>query len=205
MEVETIDAKNPSEKIIKKAVDIIKQGGVVAFSTDTAYGLAAGALDERAIGKLFIIKHRVQKPLPIIVDSIEMLETVAVATPDEKKIMKKYWPGALTIILKKKSVVPPFLTLGLPTIGVRMPDSVIALQLIKAYGKPLTSTSANISGEGNCYTPECVTRMFQELESQPDLLLDAGELPKIPVSSVIQIEGGKVKVLREGPVKVTLT
>ncbi len=205
MEVVTIDITKLSEKIIKKAVDIIKQGGVVAFPTDTAYGLAAGALDERAIGKLFIIKQRIQKPLPVIVDSIEMLETVAVATPDEKKIMKKYWPGALTIILKKKPVVPPFLTLGLPTIGIRIPDSAIALQLIKAYGKPLTSTSANISGKGNCYAPECVTRMFQDSESQPDLILDGGELPEVPVSSVIQVEGGKVKVLREGPVHVKIS
>ncbi len=199
-----IDPNNPDQKIIKQAAETILAGGVVAYPTDTAYGLAVNALDEQAIGKLFIIKHRVQKPLPVIVDTLKILQSVAEAGDEEKKLMRKYWPGALTLILKKKKAVPPFLTLGLPTIGVRIPDSKIAQMLVTMCGKPLTSTSANISGKGNCYSPECVTRMFQDSENRPDLLLNAGDLPEVPVSTVVQIENKKLSVLRDGPVKPEL-
>lgn len=199
-----IDPHKPDQKIIKQAAETILAGGVVAYPTDTAYGLAVNALDEQAIGKLFIIKHRVQKPLPVIVDSQKMLQSIAEAGAEEKKLMKKYWPGALTLILKKKKNVPPFLTLGLPTIGVRITDSKVAQMLVATCGKPLTSTSANISGKGNCYSPECVTKMFQESETQPDLLLNAGDLLEVPVSTVVQIEDKKLNVLREGPVKPEL-
>ncbi len=202
METIRIDQQKPSIKTIKQAAAVILGGGVVAYPTDTAYGLAANALDEKSIGKLFIIKHRVQKPLPVIVDTQTLLKKIAVLTAEEKKMIKKYWPGPLTIILKKKPSVPPFLTLGLPTIGVRIPDNKVALALVKACGKPLTSTSANISGQGNCYAPECVTRMFQDSRTQPDLLLDAGDLPKVPVSTVVQVNGKNIKVLRQGPIKI---
>ncbi|MBU0598238.1 threonylcarbamoyl-AMP synthase [Patescibacteria group bacterium] len=202
MEVLKIDLKNPSDGAIKKAAGIILNGGVVAYPTDTAYGLAVNALDEKAIGKLFILKHRVQKPLPVIVDSQAMLQKIAVVKPKERQLCKKYWPGALTIIFAKKKSVPPFLTLGLPTIGVRIPDSKVAVDLVKACRKPLTSTSANISGKGNCYDAECVNRMFQESEIQPDLLLDGGDLNEVPVSTVAQLVDNKVKVIRQGPVKI---
>lgn len=202
MEIIKIDPKKPDEKIIKKAADVIKAGGVVAYPTDTAYGLASDALNEESIGRLFIIKHRIQKPLPVIVDGLKMLQQIAEVSEKEHKLIKKYWPGAVTIIFKKKSFVPPFLTLGLPTIGVRVPDFKIAVALVKACKKPLTSTSANITGHGNCYTAECVIHMFMAEEARPDLLLDAGELPEVPVSTVIQAGATGVKILREGPVKI---
>jgi len=204
MQIQKINPQRPETDIIKKTAAIILGGGVVAFPTDTAYGLAVNALDEQSIGKLFVIKQRVQKPLPVIVDSLAMLNTIAEVTAEEKKIIRKYWPGAVTIIFKKKNNVPPFLTLGLPTIGVRIPDSKVAQALVKACGKPLTSTSANLSGKGNCYTPECVMRMLQTMETQPDLILDAGELPEVPVSTVVQICDKKIKVIRQGPVTVKL-
>jgi len=204
MEILKINVKNPEAEIIKRAVKIIKNGGVVAFPTDTAYGLAVDALSEEAIGKLFIIKQRVQKPLPVIVDSEKMLGQIAEVTSKEKKLIKKYWPGALTIIFKKKKTVPPFLTLGLPTIGARVPDSAVALALVKAYGKPLSSTSANITGQGNCYNAECVSRMFRDSESRPDLILDAGELPEVPVSTVVQLDDKGIEVIRQGAVRVKL-
>ncbi|XOU94416.1 MAG: L-threonylcarbamoyladenylate synthase [Candidatus Kerfeldbacteria bacterium] len=202
MEIIKINPNSPESTKIKEAAKVIKEGGVVVYPTDTAYGLAADALNADAIGKLFIIKQRIQKPLPVIVDSEKMLEKIAEVTTEEQKIIKKYWPGALTLIFKKKDIIQPFLTLGLPTVGVRMPDYKIAIQLVKEAGTPLTSTSANISGKGNCYTPECVQRMFQGADSQPDLIMDAGELDEVPVSTVAQVEGKKVNTLREGPVKI---
>lgn len=202
MQILKINPISPESEKIEEAAKIIKEGGVVVYPTDTAYGLAADALNADAIGKLFIIKQRIQKPLPVIVSSEKMLKTIAKITVEEKKIMKKYWPGALTLILRKKNIIKPFLTLGLQTIGVRMPDYKIAINLVKATGTPLTSTSANISGKGNCYTPECVSRMFQEADNQPDLILDAGELDEVPVSTVAQADGKKINVLRQGPVEI---
>jgi len=201
MQLLKIDPQNPSLKIIKQAAKVIMNSGTVIFPTDTAYGLAANALDEKSIGKLFLIKQRVQKPLPVIVDSIKMLETIAEISDEEKKLIKEKWPGAVTVIFTKKKDVPPFLTLGLPTIGVRMPDYKIAEMLVKQCGVPLTSTSANISGKGNCYSPECVTRMFDASENLPDLILDAGDLPEVPVSAVVRVKNKKIDVLREGETK----
>jgi len=202
MQIIKINPQKPENNVIRQAAKIILKGGIVAYPTDTAYGLAVKALDEQSIGKLFIIKHRVQKPLPVIVDSLKMLNQIAVVTAEEKKLIRKYWPGALTIIFKKKVFIPPFLTLGLPTIGVRIPDSKVAVALVKACRQPLTSTSANITGRGNCYNAECVNRMFQDADSQPDLILDAGELLEVPVSTVVQVEPKRLNVIRPGPVKV---
>jgi len=204
MNIERINPKKPELAIIMQAVEILKKGGVVAFPTDTAYGFAVDALSEEAIGKLFIMKKRIQKPLPVIVSSIKMLKEVAIPNEKELKIAKKYWPGPLTIIFKKKELVPPALTLGLDTIGVRIPDNKVALALINHFGKPLTSTSANITGQPNCYTAEDVERQFSEEYCQPELILDAGELPGIPVSTVIQIVDDKVQILRQGPIKIKI-
>ena len=202
MEIVKINLQKPELHVIKQAAAVILAGGVVAYPTDTAYGLAVDALNEEAIGKLFIIKHRVQKPLPVVVDSLKMLSQIAQVTDKEKKLISKNWPGPLTIIFTKKDCVPPFLTLGLPTIGIRIPDSKVAMAIIKSCNKPLTSTSANITGRGNCYTTECVVHMFQSEETQPDLLLDAGELPEVPVSTVVQVTDKGLKVLRQGPIKI---
>lgn len=202
MDILKINPNSPDKAVLKKAASVIKNGGVVVYPTDTAYGLAADALNEHAIGKLFIIKQRIQKPLPVIVDSEKMLSKVAIVSNEEKKIIKKYWPGALTIIFTKQKSVPSFLTLGLSTIGVRIPNNKIALEFITACGTPLTSTSANISGQGNCYSIECVTKMFRSSESQPDLLLDAGELAEVPVSTIIKVEQKKISIIRHGPIKI---
>ncbi len=202
MDIVRIDLNNPDRAVIDQAATIIKNGGVIAYPTDTAYGLAADALNENAIGKLFIIKQRVQKPLPVIVDSQAMLKKIAEVTPEEKKLMDKYWPGALTIILKKKPTVPPFLTLGLPTVGIRIPDLRVATDLVTAAGSPLTSTSANISGKGNCYNAECVQRMFQSNDAMPDLILDGGDLPEVPVSTVLEVTEDGMKIIRDGAVKI---
>ncbi len=202
MNMVSIDPKNPQASVIAQAVRILRQGGVVAYPTDTAYGLACDALNEEAIGKIFIMKKRYQKPLPVAVANMKMAETVAIMSEQEKKIAKKYWPGPLSIIVQKKDSVPPALTLGLQTIGVRIPNHPVALALVSAFGKPITSTSANITGQGNCYNAECVHRNFRSEIAKPDLILDGGELPEVPVSTVIQVQAGKVHIVREGPVKV---
>lgn len=197
-----IDPHQPDERVLKEAASMILAGAVVAFPTDTAYGLAANALDENAIGKLFIMKKRLQKPLPIMVDSVDMLKKYVHITPEEQKLIDAHWPGALTIIFKRKDTIPDSLTLGLPTVGARIPEYDIAKRLVAICDKPLTSTSANISGKGNCYSAECVFKMFEAQPVRPNLVLDAGTISEVPVSTVVQVEEGQVNVLREGPVKI---
>lgn len=189
--------------VLTQVLEVLKAGGVIVFPTDTAYGLGVDALSEDAIGKIFIIKKRVQKPLPVIVSDYKMLESVAELNPLGLKLAKKYWPAPLTIIFKKKDSVPAALTLGLSTVGVKMPDSKIALKLVKEFGHPLTSTSANISGTQNNYTVDDVLKQFRDQEARPDLILDAGSLSEVPVSTVVDTSEGKIKILREGPVTIS--
>ena len=202
MRVIKINPQKPELQVINLAVKTLKEGGVVVYPTDTAYGLGVDALNEQAIGKLFIIKQRVQKPLPVIVSNFDMLNDITIYTEKELEIAKKYWPGPLTIIFKKKDNISSALTLGLPTIGVRIPDNKVAIALTDNIKRPLTSTSANISGKQNCYSAEEVERVFREENSRPDLILDAGPLPQVEVSTVIEMKDGRVKVIREGPVHV---
>lgn len=199
-----IDPKQPEVGALKEALAILLAGGVVVYPTDTAYGLGVDALNDSAIGKIFILKRRMQKPLPVIVTGVEMAKRVAVVNAGALAFAKRYWPGALTLILPKQETVPASLTLGLPTIGVRQSASAVAQVLVERLGRPITSTSANISGKGVAYSVDEVLRHFREAELQPDLVLDAGLLPEIPPSTVLDLTKSPPEVVREGPVKVHL-
>lgn len=188
---------------MQRVLSALRTGGMIVYPTDTAYGLGVDALNEDAIGKIFIVKKRVQKALPVIVANLTMLKTIAEVNPLGLKLAKKYWPGPLTIIFKKKPSVPLSLTLGMDTIGVKIPKSPVALEILKAFGRPLTSTSANISGTANNYTVDDVLKQFRDQESRPDLVLDGGALDEIPVSTVVDTTKGSIRVLRKGPVDIT--
>jgi len=195
--------KKPTKKELQEAVDILKNGGMIVYPTDTVYGLAVDAFNIEAIGKLFVLKKRAQKPLPIIVDSITKAKKVSEISAKDEKILKKYWPGAITFVLEKKNIVPNALTLGLPTVGIRIPASPLSVLLTQMLGHPITSTSANISGEKVCTTIDEVMRQFRVSSTLPNFFLDAGELAELPPSTVVDLSGSKPKVLREGPVKFT--
>ncbi len=204
MDIVKIQSSKIPHDVIEKAVNVLKQGGIVVYPTDTAYGLGADALNEDAVGRIFIIKKRIQKPLPVIVANFTMLKQVAVTNPLGLKLGKKYWPAPLTIIFKKQPQISSALTLGLPTIGVKIPNSPVALALVRALGRPITTTSANLSGMKNNYTIDDVLRQFRDTEPRPDLLIDAGTLPEIAVSTVVDSTKGKPIVMREGPVKIAI-
>lgn len=192
--------KHPKADDLAKAVDILKAGGIIAYPTDTVYGLAVDAFNVEAIGKLFVMKRRSQKPLPIIVPNMTVAKDVADISKAQEHIMQKYWPGAITFVVKKKDIVPNALTLGLETVGIRIPDSPIATMLARLLGKPITSTSANISGDKVGSTIDEVVRQFQGFEVMPDYYLDGGELQDLPPSTVVDLTLVKPKVLRKGPV-----
>lgn len=203
MEILKITQKKISPEVLKRTLDVLQSGGIIVYPTDTAYGLGVDALNEDAIGKIFIIKKRVQKPLPVVVANMTMMKEYAVENPTGMKLAKKYWPAPLTIIFSKTPKTPGALTMGLPTIGIKIPPSPVAIAIVRALGRPITSTSANISGMANNYTVDDVLKQFRDQELKPDLILDAGALPEVAVSTVVDTTKGKAEVVRKGPVDIS--
>jgi L-threonylcarbamoyladenylate synthase len=191
-----IDPKHPDAKSISMAARTLKKGGIVAFPTDTVYGIGAMPFNKKAVGKLYDIKKRgKKKPIAILVSSKKIAGKFAADIPSKaKKLMAKYWPGPLTLIFKKKKSIPDFLTSGLPTIGIRMPKNDIALKLIKKAGGSLAVTSANISGN----KPATSARQIKGLK-RIDIILDGGKCKVGIPSAVIAVVGGKPRLLRKGP------
>ncbi len=204
--METIDIYPNSLKDsivqIQQAASIIKASGTVVFPTDTVYGLGANALDEFAIGRIFTIKKRPkQKPLPILVSNIEMAKKYTCIDSKVEQALNQLWPGPITCILRKKDNLPNILTSGKNTIGIRVPDNKIALELIKKIGQPITGTSANISKAKECHSSEEVIKQFKDQFHKPDLILDAGQIEKSSrPSTIIDLTTPKPKILRIGPV-----
>ena len=135
--------------MIEKAGELIKQGKIVIFPTETVYGIGTNGLDENAVRKLYEVKKRpLNKPISLLVSNMEMVNLIAKdITETEYKIMKNFFPGPLTIILKKKKNVPDIVTAGQDTVGVRMPRGDVARKLVELSRVPIAAPSANISGE----------------------------------------------------------
>ncbi len=152
----------PTQANIQKAAKIIAKGGLVAFPTETVYGLGANALDSRAVQKIFKAKGRPSdNPLIVHIATMKELEMVAREVPDvAKKLMKKFWPGPLTFVLQKTSKVPDSVTAGGKTVAVRMPKNRIALALLKAVGCPVAAPSANLAGKPSPTTAKHVEDDF---------------------------------------------
>ena len=145
-----LDCKNDiDDKKLQEVANIIKQGGIVVFPTETVYGIGTNGLDSKAITKLYEVKQRpLNKPISLLVSSLEMVRAVTENISDmEYKIMETFFPGPLTIILKKNNCVPNNLTNNTNTVGIRMPDNIIARKLIEYANVPIATPSANISGK----------------------------------------------------------
>lgn len=174
---------------ISVAVQVLEAGGTVIYPTETVYGIGVDAYSNIAIKKLFNIKKRdITKPVSIAVSSVDMIREVAYVDELSKKFIDLLLPGPITIILPAKEILPESLTGENGTIGIRMPDHHIALKLISMFGRPITSTSANISGQPAPKSPD-------KIEINCDFFLDGGTLPGIP-STVVDIT--KHVILREG-------
>lgn len=167
---------------IKEAAKTIEKGGIVAFPTETVYGLGADALNEDAVKKIFIAKGRPQdNPLIVHVNSKDISELVKEVPPIAQELINKFWPGPLTIILEKKDIIPDVTSANLNTIGIRMPKSDIALKLIELSGRPIAAPSANISGRPS---PTEVERCVEDLNGRVDYII-GGESSDIGVESTI--------------------
>ncbi|MCQ2530589.1 MAG: threonylcarbamoyl-AMP synthase [Lachnospiraceae bacterium] len=180
---------------------VLRDGGIVAFPTDTVYGLGAIYRDEKAVAKIFDAKGRDEgKPLSILVSNIDQVNLLADFGSGEMaekagRLMKKYWPGALTLIFKKKPGIPDNVTAGGETIGIRMPDLDVTLKIIEAAGLPLAAPSANTSGKRSSVTAEDVS---EDLDGKIDMIIDGGACKVGLASTVVDMTGDRPKILREG-------
>ncbi len=199
------DKKNHSQ-IIKACVSALRQGKVVAYPTDTSYGLAADTGNITAIKKLYQIKQREKvKPVHVVVPSAAYAKKIVHWNSVASKLAKEFWPGPLTIILplKSKGLVFTTLSAGTGFLGVRMPNNKIALDLSRILKMPITTPSANppsgMAGDDS-YSADEVVRQFAGKKYKPDIIINAGSLPKRRPSTMVKIDNGQIFVLRKGPV-----
>lgn len=182
---------------IQKAVKILKTGGVVAFPTETVYGLGASISNSKAIQKIYQIKGRpFDNPLIVHIGSPALLYKIADVIPDAAlKLIEKFWPGPLTIVLKKSALVSDAITAGLPSVAIRMPSHPLALKLLKTFGEPIAAPSANRSGRPS---PTTYQEVVQELGNKVDMILDGGKSEFGLESTVIDLSTSAPRLLRPG-------
>jgi L-threonylcarbamoyladenylate synthase len=199
MRIVKINPNNPDKDIAKLASEILKSAGLVIYPTDTAYGLGGNALDEEAIRKVYEIKGRdLSKPTHVIVRNWQMIDNLCYTNKLAEKLYSKLMPGPLTLILPKKAKVPDILTAGLLTLGIRIPNTPVTQSLSNLVSFPFTTPSANKSGGK---VPYSVNEIKRELDIEKvDLILDAGKLPEVAPSTVIDLTKTPPKILREGPI-----
>jgi len=190
-----------SDMDIKEAAKYINEGGVICIPTETVYGLACDASDERAINHIYELKGRDEgKPMQIMVDSLEKAQEIGIFSEKATKVGQKHWPGPLTIVVKRRDNAPisPILSAGLDTVGIRVPDSEIMMNLLKETGKILATTSANISGEPAATSYDEVIHQFGDKLS---CVIDGGKSEIGIPSMVVDFVGENIKILREGSIK----
>ncbi len=196
-----VNPKKPEREIIEKAAKIIKKGGLVAFPTETVYGLGASAFDKKAIRKIFKVKKRpIDNPVIVHIADFKDLKKLAKKIPKEVKILaKKFWPGPLTLVLPKKKIVPDEVTAGAKTVAIRMPKNKIALELIKISGVPIAAPSANLAGRPS---PTTAQHVFEDLGDKIDLILDGGKTKVGIESTVLDLTTKPPLILRPGGISL---
>lgn len=199
LQVIRIHPDHPAPDAIHRAAELIQDQGVVVFPTQCLYGLGADARDHGAIKKIFRIKQRPEtSPLLILIHSpIDLKDLVTHVSEPAKILMQTFWPGGLTLIFKAAPGVSDLLTAGTGNIGARVPSHPVARALIKAAGRPITGTSANISGGPGCSR---IKDLPQELIQTVDLVLDAGTLKGGTGSTILDITCDPPRILRSGAI-----
>ncbi len=201
----TMDIKNPyneKEKLVEVAT-LLKNGEVVACPTESVYGLFANALDEDAVKKIYEAKGRPSdNPLIVHISSYDMLETIVMDVPKKAKLlMEAFWPAPLTILLKKKDVVPATTTAGLNTVGVRMPKNDIILSIIEEANLPLAAPSANVSGKPS---PTCAKHVLEDMEGRIPCIVDGGDCDFGVESTIIDLSSDTPMILRPGNITISM-
>ena len=188
---------------VSKAVEVLRVGGVILYPTDTLYGLGADAFSDEAVDTVYEIKGRDEKkPIHCIVADIEMAERYAAVSNDARLLFERLTPGALTLIVKKRPDVKGGIARGLDTIGIRIPKSDFCLALAREFGRPFTTTSANLAGLAPARPVDGILQQLGRAAEGIDLVVDAGELPPSEASTVVDLSGEEPAILREGAVPV---
>lgn len=195
-----LDFKNKTDYTkLKEPAKIIKEGGIVIFPTETVYGIGTNGLNEKAVQQLYEVKQRpLNKPISLLVNSIDMIEEIAKDITDiEYELIKEFFPGPLTIILKKNNIVPNILTANQDTVGIRMPANKIALKLIEYAGVPIATPSANISGRPSGTN---IKDIMEDFDGKVDYFVDGGPSKIGRASTIVKVEKGIPKILRKGAI-----
>ena len=193
--------RHPSatQRQIERAISILEQGGIVAFPTDTVYGLGARTDHQQAVERVYRVKKRPRNmALPLLLCHTSQIGEVAYPVPQIAWLLAdKFLPGALTLVLPKARAVPDIITAGGNTIAVRVPAHPIPITLIRGLGAPIVGTSANLSGKPSALTAEEVCSQFGD---KIDLVIDGGQCPGSKESTIVDVTGGVPVVLREGAI-----
>ena len=192
-----ITSGHPSPQAITTAVSILRQGGLVAFPTDTLYALGADASNTLAIKRVFDAKGRSQAhPIPLLVSDLTMaIRITGDLSGSVARLVERYWPGPLTLLVAAPPGVSPLLTAGTGLIGLRIPDAPVALDLIRRLGRPVTGTSANRSAGKE---PRDADEVYRQLGYRVDLILDGGPVPIGSPSTVVDVTVSPPRIVREG-------
>ena len=184
---------------IKAAVNVLANGGVAAIPTDTLYGLAANALDESAVMKIYDLKGRPDgMALPLLLSDAEDVRMCAEDVPQAAwTLMERFWPGALTLVVNRSAGIPDIVTAGLDTVALRVPGHPVPRAIAKTLGAPITGTSANLSGRPGITNAAGVRREFGDTI---DFVLDGGDAPGGVASTILDMSGDEMRILRDGAV-----
>jgi L-threonylcarbamoyladenylate synthase len=202
MEIVKLETGPAMERALRRAAGVVRRGGVIAFPTDTFYGLGCDPFNRDAVRHVYEIKQRDRdKPLLLIIASAAALARLTVDPPDGlHTVTSHFWPGPLTVVLKAAAALPPELTAQTGTVGLRLPAYEPARHLASYAGEAITATSANLSGGDNLASADAVVA---ELGDRVDLILDAGRLPAGAPSTVLDLVSQPPRLLREGGVSRT--
>ena len=184
---------------LEAAVRFLREGGVVAIPTDTLYGLAADAFNSDAIERVFAIKERPEgMALPVLLSDTEQLSIVTLEASEAVRILAEaYWPGPMTLIVRKAEGLPPRLTAGQATVAVRAPAHPVPRELARRLGRPITGTSANISGAPD---PQSLDELRRQVGERVDCVVSAGPAPAGTASTIVDLTDDAPKLIREGAI-----
>lgn len=195
MNTQIILANSP--QAIPRALEILRSGGLVAFPTDTVYGVGVLAFDGKAIESIYMAKDRpIEKAIPILIADTEDMDKVGLDIPETAyKLAARFWPGPLTCVIPRQPTLPAAVS-ATSTVGVRVPDHEVARALLRAAG-PMAVTSANISGGPN---PSTAEEVYDQLHGRIPLIIDGGKTPGGVPSTVVDCSSSELIILREGPI-----
>lgn len=201
MRILKVDPRSVDQSLISRVVQVVKKGGVIVYPTDTVYGLGCDPYIVEAVLRIFKIKGRERKPMPVLASRIEVVEEIVVLNAIAKILIDQYWPGPLTLVLPRKpgSKLPLEVSAGQEYVGVRIPDHPVAISIIDASNGLLVGTSANKSGE---LSPRTAEEAIVQVGNEVDLIVDSGPSKYGVSSTVVKIEGSKIVPIREGAISI---